>query len=73
LENESAQGQHDMIPSTAKQSLLRDNDAASLPLQQRLIEAEFSVELCAYACLEDICYAALDLFSRAGVAITTAV
>jgi hypothetical protein len=56
-----------MIPSTAKQSLLRDNDVASLPLQQRLIEAEFSVEFCAYAKLESVSSAGLDLFSRAGV------
>jgi len=71
-ENELAQRQHDMSPSTTKQNLLRDRQAASLPYR-KLIAAEFGVELCAYAKLEDLSSAALDLFNHTGIRIAVAI
>ena len=61
-----------MSLSTTKQNLSYDGQAASLPTG-RLIAAEFRVELCAYAKLENLSSAALDLFSCAGIRIAVAI
>src|SRR4030095_13714736 len=37
------------------------------PFARCLTQADFRVELCGYAYLEDVCCAPLDLFSRAGL------